>query len=86
GDRAHKPFICSDADVCSIDLDGTEDYIVLACDGVWDVVEPNDVPELVYNHIQQTKGDRTRTAHRIVEVAKESGSNDNISVIVVFLR
>ncbi|KAK6191299.1 hypothetical protein SNE40_003026 [Patella caerulea] len=86
GDKSYKPYISSDADVFSADLDGSEDYIVLACDGVWDVIAPKDIPEIVYNHIQEHHGNRAHTAHRIVDLARENGSTDNISVIVVFLR
>lgn len=40
----------------SLDLDGTEDFIILACDGLWDVLHPKDVAELVYSHIAEDIG------------------------------
>ncbi|XP_067682025.1 protein phosphatase 1F-like [Haliotis asinina] len=86
GDVSQKPYISSDAEVYSFDLDGKEDYLVLACDGAWDVLTFEDLPEIVYNHIQENHGDRSTVAHRLVNYARDNGSNDNISVIVVFLR
>ncbi|OWF42240.1 protein phosphatase 1E-like [Mizuhopecten yessoensis] len=86
GDAAHKKFIISDADTTSVSLDGTEDYIVLACDGLWDVLTPNGVPKLVYDFLQDSKGDKSCVAQKLVNWAKENGSTDNITVIVVFLR
>jgi protein phosphatase 1E len=67
-------------------LDGTEDYIVLACDGMWDGISQGDVPQIVYDHLQKTKGDKSSVAKMLVEVAKENGSTDNITVVIVFLR
>ncbi|XP_069134647.1 uncharacterized protein [Argopecten irradians] len=86
GDAAHKKFITSDADTSSVPLHGTEDYIVLACDGLWDMVSPQAVPKLVYDYLIESKGDKTGVAHKLVTWAKEQGSTDNITVIVVFLR
>ena len=43
GDAAHKPFISSDADVTSLRMTGEEEYLVLACDGLWDVLSPAQV-------------------------------------------
>ncbi|XP_041349751.1 protein phosphatase 1E-like isoform X2 [Gigantopelta aegis] len=85
GDISQKPFVCSDADVVSFDLDGDEDYMVLACDGVWDVLQAIDIPDIVYTHVKE-HGSKTGVARAIVNQSKDSGSNDNISVIVVFFR
>ena len=35
GDVENKPAVTSEPDIVSIELDRTEDYIVLACDGIW---------------------------------------------------
>lgn len=86
GDIAHKRFITSDADTNMVDLDGTEDYVILACDGLWDVLEPEKLPHLVYGFLQQTKGDKSSVAKQLVEWAKDNGSSDNITVLTVFLN
>lgn len=70
----------------TLDLDGTEDYIVLACDGLWDTVTQESISDIVYNHLQETNGDKSSVARKLVTVAKDNGSSDNITVIVVFLR
>lgn len=69
-----------------IGLDGTEDYIVLACDGMWDGISQGDVPQIVHDHLQKTNGDKSSVARMLVEVAKENGSTDNITVVIIFLR
>lgn len=81
-----KKFICSDADTTVIELEGTEDYIVLACDGMWDGITQEDLPRIVYDYLQKTNGDKSGVAQMLVELAKENGSTDNITVVIVFLR
>ncbi|KAL8560046.1 hypothetical protein ACOMHN_041515 [Nucella lapillus] len=86
GDPNEKPFLCSQADTCSFQRTGTEDYLVLACDGIWDVLDPGDVPFLVHTYLAQHPGGRLGVARHLVARAKEMRSTDNISCVVVFLR
>ncbi|XP_045896967.1 protein phosphatase 1E isoform X2 [Micropterus dolomieu] len=86
GDSEHKPYICGDADHGIFPLDGTEDYLILACDGFWDTVSPDEAVRVVSDHLQENTGDTTMVAHKLVASARDAGSSDNITVIVVFLR
>lgn len=86
GDSEHKPYICGDADHSVFPLDGSEDYLILACDGFWDTVSPDEAVRVVSDHLQENNGDTTMVAHKLVASARDAGSSDNITVIVVFLR
>ena len=85
GDTDHKPFVSADADLATFDLEGDEDYMVLACDGLWDTVKPQDLLLIVNKHLKEGH-DRSTVSQKLVQVAKDNGSNDNISVIVVYFR
>ena len=61
-------------------IDHSLNYCVLASDGVWDVLSPDEVSKL----IQNKKVDDM--AKIIVETAMDRGSEDNISCIVVELN
>jgi len=61
-------------------IDHSLNYCVLASDGVWDVLSPDEVSKL----IQNKKIDEM--AKIIVETAMDRGSEDNISCIVVELN
>lgn len=63
---------------------GNEDYIILACDGLWDTVEPDTAVSLTNDYLLHGN-DRVNCAKMLVKEAKARGSMDNISVIVVFL-
>lgn len=67
-------------------MDGSEDYLILACDGFWDTVNPDEAVRVVSDHLQENAGDTTMVAHKLVASARDAGSSDNITVIVVFLR
>ncbi|XP_077098447.1 protein phosphatase 1E [Siphateles boraxobius] len=86
GDSEHKPYICGDADSATFNLDGSEDYLILACDGFYDTVNPDEAVRVVSDHLQENNGDTSMVAHKLVASARDAGSSDNISVIVVFLR
>ncbi|XP_031323901.1 protein phosphatase 1E [Camelus dromedarius] len=86
GDAEHKPYICGDADSASTVLDGTEDYLILACDGFYDTVNPDEAVKVVSDHLKENNGDSSMVAHKLVASARDAGSSDNITVIVVFLR
>uniref|UniRef100_A0A1A7X5T2 Protein phosphatase 1E n=1 Tax=Iconisemion striatum TaxID=60296 RepID=A0A1A7X5T2_9TELE len=101
GDFDQKPYVSGDADCSTIQLSREEDYVLLACDGFFDVVKPSEIPDLVLKGLQQTgdpkeEGDVSpeppvlgvgqRVAQKLVSHAKAEGSSDNITVMLVFLR
>lgn len=75
-----------EADAASRELTGSEDYLLLACDGFFDVVPHQEVPGLVHSHLIRQKGIGVHVAEELVAVARDRGSHDNITVMVVFLR
>jgi len=85
GDLGYKPYVTSEPDVTAVSLDGTEDFLVLACDGLWDFVTEEEAVMAVYEQISEAPGDIEAVSQRLVQLSKQQGSTDNISVIVVFL-
>lgn len=75
-----------EADAASRELTGLEDYLLLACDGFFDVVPHHEIPGLVHGHLLRQKGSGMHVAEELVAVARDRGSHDNITVMMVFLR
>ncbi|XP_008840423.1 protein phosphatase 1F [Nannospalax galili] len=86
GDVFQKPYVSGEADAASRELTGSEDYLLLACDGFFDVVPHQEVTSLVHSHLVRQKGSGFHVAEELVAVARERGSHDNITVMVVFFR
>ncbi|XDV21366.1 hypothetical protein PO909_026475 [Leuciscus waleckii] len=86
GDFDQKPYVSNEADSSSVHLNGDEDYVLLACDGFFDVIRPGDVPGLVLEALREGRGSGEDVAQSLVAQAKAAGSSDNITVLLVFLK
>ena len=88
GDLNLNPWISPEPDVKRWSLDGAG-FIILASDGLWDVIDDQQAVDLVASVLSlDRKGSAaacSRAAQRLVDNATASGSRDNISVIVVDL-
>ena len=56
GDGDYKPYVSADPDVTSIEMNGTEDFIIIACDGLWDTVTPEEATNCVFDQLHADKG------------------------------
>ncbi|BFZ04780.1 hypothetical protein BsWGS_07819 [Bradybaena similaris] len=86
GDAPFKPFVSSDADVTRIPFTGEEEYLILACDGLWDVLTPSEVTNIVYKYSKTSPTGNHNVAAELVNAARDSDSSDNISVVVIFFK
>eukprot|EP01090_Pellita_catalonica_P016981 TRINITY_DN5031_c0_g1_i1.p1 TRINITY_DN5031_c0_g1~~TRINITY_DN5031_c0_g1_i1.p1 ORF type:complete len:560 (+),score=114.03 TRINITY_DN5031_c0_g1_i1:84-1763(+) len=80
------PFLSREPEVNIIDLQehrkSGDLVLVLACDGVWDVLTDQSVAD----HVQKTiKDGPAKIADSLMNMSFEKGSTDNISVMVVAL-
>jgi protein phosphatase 1E len=48
--------VSSEPDVTAVHLNGTEDFLILACDGLWDFVMEEEVVKAVYQQIAEAPG------------------------------
>ncbi|KAK2576258.1 hypothetical protein KPH14_005624 [Odynerus spinipes] len=85
GDVQYKPYVTSIPDTQCIPLNGTEDFLIIATDGVWDFINSHEAAAIVYIAIRQYPDDPDYAATSLIKAAKYAGSLDNITAIVVFL-
>jgi len=93
GDKALFPFVSSQAYTASYDLvdisktdpaaPASLQFLILACDGVWDVVSDEQACNVVRNALQQFDGNSTMAATALRDWAFLNGSGDNISVMII---
>jgi protein phosphatase 1L len=81
GDRSLKPYIIAEPRIIEGYLGRENDFIVIACDGVWDVLSPDIVIAIV-----RAAADAQAAAENIKTTAIDSGSTDNVTVIVLDLK
>lgn len=80
GDRAMKQYVTGDPYTEERVLDESDTHLVLACDGVWDVLSDQAVVDIVKN--AESCGAASK---EILIASLRAGSMDNISVMVVAL-
>jgi len=78
GDADLQPFVTYKPEVYFVDLStGEYRFLIIACDGLWDVVSNQKAIEIVDRYPEPT-----RAAAALRDYAYLLGSTDNISVIV----
>ncbi|XP_055543005.1 protein phosphatase 1F-like [Wyeomyia smithii] len=85
GDASYKPYVTSDPDTTCINLNGKEDFLIIASDGLWESLTEDNIAILVYRHIAANKGCADSVADEIIDRARK-GTSDNITVVVVFFK
>jgi serine/threonine protein phosphatase PrpC len=63
-------------------VEGGDEFLVLASDGLWDVVSNNDVVMLVHDTVKNP----SMAAKRLAMEALVRGSTDNVTVLICFLK
>ncbi len=69
-------------DVFSRTITENSDFLILACDGLWDVIKDQDAVDFVKTQFIQKKTVQQITK-ALVEKAYVEGSSDNISVMII---
>jgi protein phosphatase 1L len=80
GDGDNAPYISQKPDIFIKKITPHTKYIVMACDGLWDVIESESLGKIM-NQLQAKKPDNI--AVELANFALEKGSTDNVSIIVI---
>lgn len=94
GDPDYKPYVTAEPEIVQLDLVGNEDFLVLASDGLWDTLTPEDASTIVYEFLALNADQQIEQPAKVIdEVSRlliqrsiEEGSSDNITTIVLFLK
>jgi len=95
GDLDNTPYVSHLPEIFNYMLMAGDEFIVLACDGIWDVLENHEVINFVRDHLydnhtymyhqHETSGSKN-IARLLADYALSKGSMDNISVMIVFFE
>lgn len=78
GNRMLKPFVVAEPEIQDQEIDEETEVLVLASDGLWDVVQNEDAVSLA-----RAEEGAEAAARKLTEAAFNRGSADNITCIVV---
>lgn len=69
--------------------DGSDEFVIVACDGLWDVMEDKEAVDAVQMWTKGFEGKikerEARVARMLIDEALKRGSSDNITVVVAWL-
>ncbi|KAI8547682.1 hypothetical protein RHMOL_Rhmol07G0215000 [Rhododendron molle] len=78
GDRLLKQYVVADPEIQEEKVDSSLEFLILASDGLWDVVT-NEEAVAIVKPIQEPED----AAKRLMQEAYQRGSGDNITIVVV---
>ncbi|CAA6673195.1 unnamed protein product [Spirodela intermedia] len=82
GDDDLKPAVTAEPEITETSLSADDEYLVMASDGLWDVVSNDNVVSIIRDTVKEPG----MCSKRLATEAVARGSKDNITVIVVFLQ
>jgi serine/threonine protein phosphatase PrpC len=93
GDHGMKEFVTAQPYITTTILGSEESgseithpFLILACDGVWDVFTDQEAVDFVNEKLEANGGEMcTDAAECLVQASIDRGSADNITAIVIYL-
>jgi serine/threonine protein phosphatase PrpC len=83
--KTSQDFVTCDPALHQVELDPSHKFLVLACDGLWDVMNHQTVADLVHRFYTEGKNP-SDVAQMLVSEALRRRTEDNVSVIVVYIN
>eukprot|EP00834_Sanchytrium_tribonematis_P006573 NODE_496_length_6811_cov_0.672378.p5 type:complete len:261 gc:universal NODE_496_length_6811_cov_0.672378:4687-5469(+) len=81
GDHSMKEHVISRPFCTSTELCPLDNYLILACDGLWDVCDDQTAVDIVLKYKEPQK-----CADKLIEYALENNSTDNLSIMVLQIK
>lgn len=90
GDLDAQPFVSHRGELFKYKLNKKTKFIIMACDGLWDVMSNQEAVNFVLEHAYDEKFEKITCEKNISKLLAnyglERGSTDNISVIIIFFN
>ncbi|AAS52675.2 AEL010Wp [Eremothecium gossypii ATCC 10895] len=79
GDKFFDSLVVGNPFTTSVEITTSDQFLIIACDGLWDVVDDQEACEMI-----KDIEDANEAAKTLVRHALEHGTTDNVTVMVVF--
>lgn len=81
---ATEQQVSPDPEVTAVPRDKADQFLILACDGIWDVMENEEAAEFVLARMSEGYG-LGEICEQLIDCCLEKNSRDNMSVVIVAL-
>ncbi|XP_070846337.1 protein phosphatase 1bb isoform X1 [Chaetodon trifascialis] len=79
-----EQLVSPEPEVCVLERAAEDEFVVLACDGIWDVMSNEELCEFVRSRLLVCD-DLEKVCNSVVDTCLHKGSRDNMSVVLVCL-
>lgn len=91
GDLDALPYLTNMPDIFRYKIEKSDKFLILACDGLWDVLSNSEVSNYILNECYDDKLNERinkdiNIAKKLAEYAISKGSMDNITILIIFLK
>jgi serine/threonine protein phosphatase PrpC len=93
GDIDSKPYVFHQPEIFDYEIDNEDKFIILGCDGLWDVFDNQSAVEFVLHEMKNdyryniiTNSLKNNIAKKIATEAIKKGSTDNVSCMILFFN
>jgi len=83
--KTSKDFVSWEPEIQVHELNTAHRYLVLACDGLWDVINHQQVAELTHRSFLEGQNPQ-QVAKTLVKTALQRKTEDNVTVVVVKIQ
>lgn len=80
------PALIAEPDFIDVPIQSSHDFLLLGTDGFWDYVSEAQIMTTVYEGLLDESLSLAEIPRRLIELAKEGDSQDNITVTLVLLK
>ncbi|XP_043553194.1 protein phosphatase 1A isoform X1 [Chiloscyllium plagiosum] len=77
-----EQLVSPEPEVYEIERTADDQFIILACDGIWDVMGNEEICEFVKSRLE-VSNDLEKVCNQIVDTCLYKGSRDNMSVVLI---
>jgi protein phosphatase 2C len=79
GDHFMRPYVISKPYISPGRKLEKGEYVILASDGIWDVLSVEEIANIIHHYVRKEKNDVRAVVSGVVQLAKKRGSSDNIT-------
>lgn len=83
---SNENIVRAEPDVICMEMDESFDFVILACDGLWDVCKYDEAAKLVDTWMYTEGKTPDESSKLLVDYALSKGTGDNVTVIIVKIR
>lgn len=77
-----EQLVSPEPEIFRQDRNEADEFLVLACDGIWDVMSNEDVCSFIHSRLKITH-DLVNISNQVIDTCLHKGSRDNMSIIII---